>query len=85
MLCEPQSQSGYFEAGEYLCSGRELNFCSLSKFLHQMHNWVVLKKLKFTLKGSSPVTGLEWPRGFQEVKVKQSRYRPGVAQRVPGS
>jgi hypothetical protein len=31
------------------------------------------------------VTGLEWPRGFQEVKVKQSRYRPGVAQRVPGS
>ena len=36
---------------------------------------------------SSPVTGLEWPRGFQEVKVrvKQSRYRPGVAQRVPGS
>ena len=27
---------------------------------------------------SSPVTGLEWPRGFQEVKVKQSRYRPGV-------
>ena len=34
---------------------------------------------------SSPVTGLEWPRGFQEVKVDQSRYRPGVAQRVPGS
>ena len=34
---------------------------------------------------SSPVTGLEWPRGFQEVKVKQSRYRPRVAQRVPGS
>jgi hypothetical protein len=34
---------------------------------------------------SSAVTGLEWPRGFQEVKVKQSRYRPGVAQRVPGS
>jgi hypothetical protein len=28
---------------------------------------------------------LEWPRGFQEVKVKQFRYRPGVAQRVPGS
>jgi len=30
---------------------------------------------------------LEWPRGFQEVKVKvkQSGYRPGVAQRVPGS
>jgi hypothetical protein len=37
------------------------------------------------LRSSSPVTGLEWPRGFQEVKVKQSRYRPGVAQRVPGS
>ena len=36
---------------------------------------------------SSPVTGLECPRGFQEikVKVKQSRYRPGVAQRVPGN
>jgi hypothetical protein len=33
---------------------------------------------------SSPVRGLEWPRRFQEVKVKQSRYRPGVAQRVPG-
>ena len=31
--------------------------------------------------------GLEWSRGFQEVKVKvkQSRYRPGVVQRVPGS
>jgi hypothetical protein len=29
---------------------------------------------------------VEWPRGFQEVKVKvkQSRYRTGVAQRVPG-
>jgi hypothetical protein len=37
------------------------------------------------LRYSSPVTGLEWPRGFQEVKVKQSRYRPRVAQRVPGS
>jgi hypothetical protein len=36
---------------------------------------------------SSPVTGLEWPRGFQEVKVtlQQSHYRLGVAQRVPGS
>jgi hypothetical protein len=31
------------------------------------------------------VTGLEWPRGFQEVEVQQSHYRPGVAQRVPGS
>jgi hypothetical protein len=28
---------------------------------------------------SSSITGLEWPRGFQEVKVKQSRYKPGVA------
>jgi hypothetical protein len=37
------------------------------------------------LRKSSPVTGLEWPRGFQEVKVKQSSHRPGVAQRVPGS
>jgi hypothetical protein len=36
---------------------------------------------------SSPVTGLEWTRGFQEVKVKvkQSCYRPGVGQRVPRS
>jgi hypothetical protein len=34
---------------------------------------------------SSPVTSLEWPRWFQEVKVKQSRYRPGVAQRIPGN
>ena len=25
--------------------------------------------LQLTLKKSSPVTGLEWPRGFQEVKV----------------
>jgi len=24
-------------------------------------------------------------RGYVKVKVKQSRYRPGVAQRVPGS
>jgi len=23
----------------------------------------------FAVKSSSPVTGLEWPRGFQEVKV----------------
>jgi hypothetical protein len=46
------------------------------------------------VKAVSTVTGLEWPRGFQEVKiprfheklkVKQFRYRPGVAQRVPGS
>jgi hypothetical protein len=30
---------------------------------------------------------MEWTRRFQEVKVKvkQSRYRPGVAQRIPGS
>jgi hypothetical protein len=28
---------------------------------------------------------LEWLRGFQEVKVKQSLYRLGEAQRVPGS
>ena len=43
--------------------------------------------LNITLKKRyiSPITGLEWPRGFQEVKVKQCRYRPGVAQRVPGS
>ena len=43
------------------------------------------RKLRY--RQSSPVTGLEWPRGFQEVKVKvkQSRYRPGVAQRIPGS
>jgi hypothetical protein len=34
---------------------------------------------------SSPITGLGWPRGFQEVKVEQSSYWPGVAQRVPGS
>ena len=38
---------------------------------------------------SSPITGLEWPRGFQEVKVKvkvkQSHYRSGPVQRVPGS
>jgi hypothetical protein len=39
------------------------------------------------VKVKQSVTGLEWPRGFQEVKVKvkQSRYRPEVAQRVPGS
>jgi hypothetical protein len=34
---------------------------------------------------SSPVTVLQWLRGFQEVEVKQSRYRLGVVQRVPGS
>jgi hypothetical protein len=35
----------------------------------------------------NPVTGLEWSTGFQEVKVKvkQFRYRSGVAQKVPGS
>jgi len=34
---------------------------------------------------SSPITGLVWPRGFQEVKVKVklSHYRPGMVQRVP--
>jgi hypothetical protein len=37
------------------------------------------------VKVKSPVTGLECPRVFQEVKVKQSRYRPGMAQSVPGS
>ena len=46
--------------------------------------------------GSSGSTGLEWPRGFQEVQVPQawsgpegSRkfrfHRPGVTHRVPGS
>jgi hypothetical protein len=34
---------------------------------------------------SSPVTGQERSRGFQEVKVKQSRYRPVETQRVPES
>jgi hypothetical protein len=28
---------------------------------------------------------MQWPRMVVKVKVKQSRYRPGVAQRVPGS
>jgi hypothetical protein len=65
--------------------------------------------LSLTIKKGSPVTGLEWPRGFHEVKVprfqdsrhmkvvrlsalrtgrlypQESRYRPGVAQRVPRS
>ena len=46
-----------------------------------------VSKCGYMICKSSPVTGLEWPRGFQEVKikVKLSRYRPGVAQRVPGS
>jgi len=46
-----------------------------------------LYKCHFKSSKRSPVTGLEWPRGFQQVKVKvkQSRYRPGVAHRVPGS
>jgi hypothetical protein len=46
--------------------------------------------------GSSGSTGLDWPRGFQEVQVPQAwsgpegsrKFRfhmPGVAQRVPGS
>jgi len=57
-----------------LCSDRIIANCE-----HHVKTVSILK--------GSPVTGLEWPRGFQEVKVKvkQSRYRPGVTQRVPGS
>jgi hypothetical protein len=39
----------------------------------------------FIFNKSSPVTGLEWPRRFQEVKVKHSRYGLSMAHRAPGS
>jgi hypothetical protein len=53
------------------------------RFLGTTQNYGKIQLYK--VKQTSPVTGLEWRRGFQEVKVKQSRYRRGVAQRVPGS
>ena len=67
--------------------------------VHVLFTFYIQGVLKFLNKfGGLRVTGLEWPRGFQEVKVprfiyilyiyikvKQSRYRPGVTQRVPGS
>jgi hypothetical protein len=36
----------------------------IEKVLKQNHIFVFVSAIK-----SSPVTGLEWPRGFQEVKV----------------
>jgi hypothetical protein len=36
-------------------------------YMNGMREWKV-KKLKY-IKKISPVTGPEWPRGFQEVKV----------------
>ena len=38
----------------------------------QLRSGVYLLTLQM-LKKSSPITGLEWPRGFQEVKVPRFR------------
>ena len=39
---------------------------NVTRMYHKSHPTAPLDK---TGKSSSPVTGLEWPRGFQEVKV----------------
>jgi hypothetical protein len=56
-----------------------------------MKKWRKMALLYITYKivpsaGSiSPIRCLIHEKGGKKVKVKQSRYRPGVAQRVPGS
>ena len=80
-----------FVVGDFkICPGGWHSFLQASQG-EERQNYIRSRFISSRLRGlereSIPVTGLEWPRGFQEVKVKvkQSRYRPGVAQRVPGS
>jgi hypothetical protein len=67
----------------HICHGLDPSL--LCSYLNHMQQVSVFRSPVTSFSKSSPVTGLEWPRGFQEVKVKQYCYRPGVAQRVPGS
>jgi len=48
-------------------------------------NCLLYKFLLFARSGNESETPVHRLDYVKEVKVKQSRYRPGVAQRVPGS
>jgi len=56
-------------SGQPSTTRNEENIQKVWKVIHSHRYFTVHKVAEEVKRKSSPVTGLEWPRGFQEVKV----------------